>query len=76
MDDPLALYLEDIYTVGVNLAGLPAITIPGGFTASDPRLPIGIQLVAPALGEIELLRIARMFERVKPFANEMPRMNT
>jgi len=76
-NDPLSLYLEDVYTVGVNLAGLPAITMPGGFAAEDrpedanlghdesPRgtlLPIGMQLIGPSLGEHELLRIARMFE--------------
>lgn len=77
--DPMAMYLEDVYTVGVNLAGLPAIAIPGGFAAMGesamedanlghdetprgPLLPIGMQLIGPALGEHELLRIARMFE--------------
>jgi aspartyl-tRNA(Asn)/glutamyl-tRNA(Gln) amidotransferase subunit A len=62
--DPMAMYLEDVYTVGVNLAGLPAITVPAGF-ADDPgaRLPIGMQLVGPAWSEATLLRVARMFER-------------
>jgi aspartyl-tRNA(Asn)/glutamyl-tRNA(Gln) amidotransferase subunit A len=63
--DPLALYLEDVYTVGVNLAGLPGITIPAGFaeTESGTRLPVGVQLIAPALGEAMLLRIARMLAK-------------
>ncbi|MFM9995836.1 MAG: Asp-tRNA(Asn)/Glu-tRNA(Gln) amidotransferase subunit GatA [Phycisphaerales bacterium] len=61
--DPLAMYLEDVYTVGVNLAGLPAITIPGGFAEVDgSRLPVGLQLVGPAWEEGRLLRIAGMLE--------------
>jgi len=63
--DPLALYLEDVYTVGVNLAGLPAITLPAGFAqvegAAEP-LPVGVQLIGPAWQEDVLLRIARMLE--------------
>lgn len=63
VDDPLALYLEDVYTVGVNLAGLPAISLPAGFAEEgSKRLPVGVQLVGQAFGEADLLRIARMFE--------------
>ena len=63
--DPLSEYLEDVYTVGVNLAGLPAIAVPAGFASVDGKdLPVGMQLVGPADREAELLRIARMFERV------------
>lgn len=66
--DPLAMYLEDVYTVGVNLAGLPGVTVPvGSATASGgggSELPIGVQLVGPAFGEAGLLRAARMLERV------------
>jgi aspartyl-tRNA(Asn)/glutamyl-tRNA(Gln) amidotransferase subunit A len=62
--DPLAMYLEDLYTVGVNLAGLPGVTVPGGFAEVEgKRLPVGLQLIGPAWGEGELLRIARMLER-------------
>ena len=71
--DPLAMYLEDVYTVGVNLAGLPAITVPGGFASHEGReLPVGMQLVAPAFDETTLLRIARMFERATGFASRRP----
>ncbi|TVQ76682.1 MAG: Asp-tRNA(Asn)/Glu-tRNA(Gln) amidotransferase subunit GatA [Phycisphaeraceae bacterium] len=64
-DDPLAMYLEDIYTVSANLAGLPAISLPMGTatTESGKHLPLGLQLIAPAFEEVRLLRIARMFER-------------
>ncbi len=60
--DPLALYLEDVYTVGVNLAGLPGLTIPAGWTAASPRLPIGMQLIGRAFDELTLLRIASMLK--------------
>ncbi|CAN5300993.1 Asp-tRNA(Asn)/Glu-tRNA(Gln) amidotransferase subunit GatA [soil metagenome] len=58
-DDPLAMYLNDIYTVSANLAGIPAISIPYGLDG----LPIGIQLMGPALSEGRLFRMARFLER-------------
>jgi aspartyl-tRNA(Asn)/glutamyl-tRNA(Gln) amidotransferase subunit A len=71
--DPLAMYLEDVYTVGVNLAGLPGITIPGGFAKEGGvELPVGVQLIGPAWDEAKLLRIARMFERETSFALRTP----
>lgn len=59
--NPLAMYLEDIYTIGANLAGLPGISVPAGFTATG--LPIGLQLLAAPFGEEKLLRAARMYEQ-------------
>jgi len=71
--DPLAMYLEDVYTVGVNLAGLPGITVPGGFASEERKqLPVGIQLIAPAFEESRLLRAARMFEGATDFARPAP----
>lgn len=61
IDDPLAMYLSDIYTISANLAGLPGLSLPAGFSGSG--LPIGMQLLAPAFEEERLLRAARMFER-------------
>ena len=61
LDDPLSMYLVDLYTVSANLAGLPAISIPCGMT--NAGLPIGLQLQAPPLEEARLLRGARMYER-------------
>ena len=59
-DDPLAMYLSDIYTISANLTGLPAISVPAG---TDPGgLPVGVQLTAPAYEEAKLLRAARMLE--------------
>ncbi len=61
--DPMAMYLEDVYTVAANLAGLPAVSIPAGFAEENgARLPIGAQLIAPAFAEPTMLRIAQMYE--------------
>jgi aspartyl-tRNA(Asn)/glutamyl-tRNA(Gln) amidotransferase subunit A len=60
VDDPLTMYLSDIYTIAANLAGVPAVSIPCGF--DEDSLPIGLQILAPAFQEEKLLRIARMFE--------------
>jgi aspartyl-tRNA(Asn)/glutamyl-tRNA(Gln) amidotransferase subunit A len=61
MDDPLQMYLADVYTIAVNLAGVPGISIPCGF--DDKKLPIGLQIIGPAFSEDKLLRIGRMFEK-------------
>ncbi len=58
--DPMAIYLQDIYTVGVNLAGLPAISLP---VASTEGMPVGLQLIGRAFGETELFGIAAGAER-------------
>jgi aspartyl-tRNA(Asn)/glutamyl-tRNA(Gln) amidotransferase subunit A len=60
INDPLTMYLSDIYTIAANLAGIPAISIPCGF--DEKELPIGLQILAPAFCEDKLLRTARMFE--------------
>jgi aspartyl-tRNA(Asn)/glutamyl-tRNA(Gln) amidotransferase subunit A len=62
--DPLSMYLCDVYTVNTNIAGIPGISINGGFAEEGGRrLPVGIQLQAPAFAEETLLRAAAMFER-------------
>ncbi|HET6324893.1 MAG TPA: Asp-tRNA(Asn)/Glu-tRNA(Gln) amidotransferase subunit GatA [Planctomycetaceae bacterium] len=70
VDDPLAMYLSDIYTLSANLAGLPGISLPGGFSLGG--LPIGIQLQGPPFAEETLLRAARMFERETPWHTKRP----
>jgi aspartyl-tRNA(Asn)/glutamyl-tRNA(Gln) amidotransferase subunit A len=60
MDDPLAMYLNDVYTVPVNLAGLPGVSVPCGFDSK--RLPIGLQLIGKPFDEETLLRIAHAAE--------------
>lgn len=68
--DPLAMYLSDIYTITTNLAGIPGLSIPCGFTKSG--LPIGLQLMAPAFAEENLLRTARVFERETDWHTRRP----
>ena len=61
LDDPLQMYLNDIYTASVNLAGIPAISVPFAHSRND--LPIGVQLLAPPLEEARLLRTAHALEQ-------------
>ncbi len=61
MADPLQMYLSDIFTISVNLAGLPGMSVPCGFDREG--LPIGLQLIGPAFGEEAMLRAADAFER-------------
>ncbi len=65
MSDPLAMYLSDIFTIPANLAGIPAISIPAGF--SRDGLPIGLQLLAPAFCEDRLFQAAYTFEQNTEF---------
>jgi len=60
VDDPLTMYLSDVYTIAANLAGIPGISIPCGF--DENNLPIGLQILGPTFTEDRLLRIAKMFE--------------
>jgi aspartyl-tRNA(Asn)/glutamyl-tRNA(Gln) amidotransferase subunit A len=70
--DPLAMYLSDIYTISCNLAGLPGISIPCGFTKNG--LPIGLQILAPPFEEEKLLRVARMYERETDWHTKRPKL--
>jgi aspartyl-tRNA(Asn)/glutamyl-tRNA(Gln) amidotransferase subunit A len=71
-DDPLSMYLNDIYTCTANLAGIPGISIPCGL--SGEGLPIGFQLVGPYWSESNLLRLAHAYEQAQPFTAR-PRVN-
>jgi aspartyl-tRNA(Asn)/glutamyl-tRNA(Gln) amidotransferase subunit A len=64
VDDPLSMYLSDIYTVTMNLAGLPAISVPCGFDSAG--LPIGLQIIGKGLGESRLFQLASVFEKDHP----------
>ena len=65
VEDPLEMYLNDVFTVTVNLAGLPGISVPAGLDASG--LPLGLQLIGKAFGEEELLRTAAVLEEAAGF---------
>lgn len=69
-DDPLAMYLNDIYTVTANLAGIPGMSLPCGL--SSERLPIGLQLLGPYWSEPLLLRLGDAYERARPFTQRPP----
>jgi len=65
VDDPLTMYLSDVFTVPASLAGLPAISVPSGLSREE--LPLGIQVMAPRFGEETLFAAARAFERAVDF---------
>jgi aspartyl-tRNA(Asn)/glutamyl-tRNA(Gln) amidotransferase subunit A len=69
-DDPIAMYLNDIYTIGANLAGVPAISVPCGFVAG---LPVGLQIVGPHFGEAKLLNVAHLYQRETDWHTRLPR---
>jgi aspartyl-tRNA(Asn)/glutamyl-tRNA(Gln) amidotransferase subunit A len=71
-DDPLAMYLSDIYTISCNLAGIAGVSIPCGFTKSG--LPIGLQLQAAPFEEEKLLRVARMHEKATDWHTRRPKL--
>ena len=70
--DPLTMYLSDIYTIAVNLAGLPAISVPAGFSSLNQKnptpgvglngLPVGLQIIGPQFGDLEVLNLAKIYE--------------
>ena len=70
--DPLAMYLCDIYTIGVNLAGLPGISVPCGF--SRDGLPIGLQIIGQPFQEAELLAIANSYEKAHDWNTKLPNL--
>jgi aspartyl-tRNA(Asn)/glutamyl-tRNA(Gln) amidotransferase subunit A len=69
-DDPLKMYLSDIYTIAVNLAGIPSISIPCGF--DDKNLPVGLQIMSTSFTEDKLLRTARMYESKTDWHRKKP----
>ena len=70
VDDPLAMYLNDIYTVTANLAGIPGLSVPCGL--SSTRLPIGFQLLGPYWSEPALLKLAHGYLQARPFTERPP----
>jgi aspartyl-tRNA(Asn)/glutamyl-tRNA(Gln) amidotransferase subunit A len=70
-DDPLQMYLSDIYTISCNLGGICGVSVPCGFT-SDPKLPVGLQLLGQPFGEAAMLRLAHAYEQSTPWHREKP----
>ena len=69
-DDPLAMYLCDVFTVTCNIAGIPGLALPCGFSTTG--LPIGLQLLGPTFSEKTLLRAGRWYEQAHPWATTRP----
>ena len=67
--DPITMYLNDIYTIGANLAGLPAMSIPCGFAQG---LPVGLQIVGPHFSEAKLLNVAHVYQRETDWHTRVP----
>ena len=67
--DPVTMYLNDIYTIGANLAGLPALSVPCGFAAG---LPAGLQIIGPHFSEERLLNVAHRFQRETDWHRRVP----
>ena len=75
VDDPLAMYLADVYTLPASLAGLPALSVPCALAAppgGGPLLPVGLQLIAPALAEERLFTAAHAWEQISPVRGARP----
>ena len=71
VDDPLQMYLADVFTVSANLSGHPALSVPCGFT--ERNLPVGLQLTARMFDEAGLLRVGHAYERQAEWWQRSPR---
>jgi aspartyl-tRNA(Asn)/glutamyl-tRNA(Gln) amidotransferase subunit A len=69
VSDPVTMYLNDIYTIGANLAGVPAMSLPCGFVDG---LPVGLQIVAPQFGEARMLNVAHLYQRETDWHSRVP----
>ena len=72
VDNPLSLYLEDVLTVPVNLAGLPAISLPGGF--SQNQLPVGFQLIGPQFSEEKIFALGQLYQETTNWHTQRPQL--
>ena len=68
-EDPVSMYLADLYTIPVNLAGLPAMSVPAGFVEGRP---VGLHLVGPYFSEAKLLNVAHQYQQVTQWHLQMP----
>jgi aspartyl-tRNA(Asn)/glutamyl-tRNA(Gln) amidotransferase subunit A len=75
IDDPLQMYLSDVYTLPASLAGIAAISVPCGLTpprGERPELPVGLQILAPAFAEERLFTVASAWEALSPVRERRP----
>jgi aspartyl-tRNA(Asn)/glutamyl-tRNA(Gln) amidotransferase subunit A len=70
-DDPIQMYLSDVFTISCNLAGICGLSLPCGFSA-EPKLPIGLQLLGKPFGESTILKIAHAYEQATPWHKQKP----
>ncbi len=71
-EDPLSMYLNDVFTVGADLAGLPGISVRCGFSAAG--LPIGLQVIGRAFDESRVLRVAHAYEQATSWLEKRPQL--
>jgi aspartyl-tRNA(Asn)/glutamyl-tRNA(Gln) amidotransferase subunit A len=72
-DDPLSMYLEDVFTLPANLAGVPGITFPVGF--DQQSLPVGIQLMGPHFQEELLFQVAHAYQQITNWHTHQPKLD-
>jgi len=74
VDDPVAMYLQDIYTISTNLAGLPGMSVPAGFAQSgdNKALPVGLQIIGNYFDEARMLNVAHQYQQVTDWHTRMP----
>ncbi len=77
VDDPVAMYLQDIYTISTNLAGLPGMSVPAGFAQSDDgkSLPVGLQIIGNYFDEARMLNVAHQYQQVTDWHVQAPDLN-
>ena len=72
-EDPIAMYLSDVFTISVNLAGIPGISVPCGFTENG--LPVGLQIIGQAFKESDMLAIAHAYDAAHAFGRRVPQLS-
>ena len=71
-DDPVAMYLQDIYTIATNLAGLPGMSIPAGFVND---FPVGLQVIGNYFDEARMLNVAHQYQQATDWHAQMPNLS-
>jgi len=76
VDDPVAMYLQDIYTISTNLAGLPGMSLPAGFSTGEDgkALPVGLQIIGNYFDEARMLNVAHQYQQVTDWHTRMPEL--